>query len=226
MTTDQGAITWSHRAGRHLARSRTLTFMVDPVRGLVDVRHEPTGLLFPLLLGIEFLSAQDLGTKPLAEAGDDTELVIRGNVVLVQYKLTSARPVECHARWRIGPADTADLEVSALTPRPCSALTVRTRSILPAGEPVRGGDAVPFLYMHRLSNAPLTYVEMCHPNDAAGPVCEQTDSVSFQLFGHDLEKGVILRGRLRAMLVRRQGDRDAALSAYRTFLEEPPNLSL
>ena len=45
-------------------------------------------------------------------------------------------------------------------------------------------------------------------------------------FGHDLEKGVILRGRLRGMIVPRMVDVAAAHAAYERFVAEPPNLTL
>jgi hypothetical protein len=41
-----------------------------------------------------------------------------------------------------------------------------------------------------------------------------------------LEKGVILRGRLRGMIVDRRDDVEEAKIAYAKFIAEPPHLSI
>jgi hypothetical protein len=43
----------------------------------------------------------------------------------------------------------------------------------------------------------------------------------YQLFGHDLEKGVILRARLRGLWLNSETPDVQALAAYEQFLGEP-----
>jgi hypothetical protein len=224
MTPPQGNH-WSQVEGGYAARSRSLSFTCAPARGLVNVRHEPSGVVFPLLLGVEIVDARGLGPKPLAEADAPPEVVLRQDVLLAMYKPTANRPVECHARWRIGLDDVVDLEVSALTPGKWAGLTVRTSSALPPGETTTGLPAAPLVCLHRLAGAPITYVEMCHPHDGIALEAAADGAHRFHLFGHDLEKGVILRGRLRGILLPRAGDEAAARQAYEAFLKQPANLS-
>jgi hypothetical protein len=96
-------------------------------------------------------------------------------------------------------------------------------------------SAVPFLSPRVWSlpgiQAPVAYVEMAHPRDVARrttqyatregspPPCAQT--TRYALFGHDLEKGVVLRGRLRGCWSRSQTPERDALSLYEDFLRAP-----
>jgi hypothetical protein len=75
------------------------------------------------------------------------------------------------------------------------------------------------------------YVEMAQPDDVARRICEERIedgstpalvlSTRYSLFGHDLEKGVILRARLRGAWIRSGTPESEGLSLYQTFLREP-----
>jgi hypothetical protein len=78
------------------------------------------------------------------------------------------------------------------------------------------------------------YVEMIQPNDCARRIRHEPAEARpgpatalatwYGLFGHDLEKGVVLRARLRGLWIRsRSPDRDAR-ACYEAFLSEPPAL--
>lgn len=75
------------------------------------------------------------------------------------------------------------------------------------------------------------YVEFAHPYDVARRIIEGESSagapsggdlsVRHGLFGHDLEKGVVLRGRLRGLWIP-PGDTEAlSRQAFRAFLDSP-----
>ncbi len=78
------------------------------------------------------------------------------------------------------------------------------------------------------------YVEMARPSDMASPAEGASGqgesktglpgSTRYSLLGHDLEKGVILRARVRGCWINSSGPERAALAAYRDFLREPPSL--
>jgi len=72
-----------------------------------------------------------------------------------------------------------------------------------------------------------TYIELIHPDDvshAAGPHVRDHDgpgSVRHALFGYDLEKGIILRGRLRGTWLLGPPDEAEIDRRRRAFLREP-----
>jgi hypothetical protein len=164
----------------------------------------------------------------LAEPGYAPEVVERQNVLLAQFKPTPARQVECHVRWRVHEPMTFDLEVSALTPGLWHGLAINTASYLPPGEfeIVQTPDALRPIILSRPAGVDFSYLEMCHPNDGRLLDVSVSGAICFHLFEEDLEKGVILRGRLRGQLLPRATDAAGALAAYAQFLKEKPNLSI
>jgi hypothetical protein len=75
----------------------------------------------------------------------------------------------------------------------------------------------------------VTYVEMVHPLDFVSSEFTATASNevehSTRLFRGPLEKGVILRSRLRGVIVPRSGDVSAAIACYREFAASEPPLT-
>jgi len=86
-----------------------------------------------------------------------------------------------------------------------------------------------------IKGTPYSYVEMVHPNDfqsssvtltsAAEPSSGEA-SIENQVFHTHLEKGVILRARVRAALVSREKDEAIAIAAYRHFAKAEPPLTV
>jgi hypothetical protein len=75
------------------------------------------------------------------------------------------------------------------------------------------------------------YIEMVHPHDVSRRIVQSRSrdlhcpgSVRYGFFGHDLEKGVILRGRLRGLWIISDSRSESVSEAYREFLELPPPL--
>jgi hypothetical protein len=78
------------------------------------------------------------------------------------------------------------------------------------------------------------YLEMVRPDDCARRIfgdvvtgedlARKTVSNRYGLFGHDLEKGVVLRGRLRGVLMARLASPAERHRRYDAFLAEPPAL--
>jgi hypothetical protein len=71
---------------------------------------------------------------------------------------------------------------------------------------------------------------MAHPDDVARWICEGDRTASFTptfrygLFGHDLEKGVVLRGRLRGAWITTRDLKAESIRRMDEFLHEPPPL--
>jgi hypothetical protein len=95
--------------------------------------------------------------------------------------------------------------------------------------PLPGGAGCAVL---RVPGKRPSYVEMVHPQDfpegeirAAGGDRPGDEAVALvhRLFARPLEKGVILRSRVRGLWVAREEDLDRALDSYRRFVaSEPP----
>jgi hypothetical protein len=77
-----------------------------------------------------------------------------------------------------------------------------------------------------------SYVEMVHPHDLARRITETSKISSlghttrYGLFGHDLEKGVILRARLRGLWIISKAPERDALDRHEQFLHEPLPLGI
>lgn len=90
--------------------------------------------------------------------------------------------------------------------------------------------------IHKLPNGDggIGYIEMVRPNDCArriiGRNATLTDarlgpiSVRYGLFAHDLEKGVVLRGRVRCVWLERVPGEEDVRRLHEDFLNEPPAL--
>jgi hypothetical protein len=99
---------------------------------------------------------------------------------------------------------------------------------LPASPPSR---LAPWIYAPPGPDPETSYIEMVQPNDvarriiggpiAAGPSSRSAVSMRYALFGHDLEKGVILRARLRGVWIRSNSPEHDADSLLEEFLREP-----
>jgi hypothetical protein len=82
----------------------------------------------------------------------------------------------------------------------------------------------------------LGYAEMVQPNDCARRISREPAgwpseprmslSTRYALFGHDLEKGVVLRARLRGLWIPSHSPVSEIQRLYEEFLREPPSLGL
>ena len=71
------------------------------------------------------------------------------------------------------------------------------------------------------------YAEFVHPQDVTRRVdlgMAPSRATRYGLFGHDLEKGVVLRARFRGLWLPASPARHLARERYETFLREPPPL--
>jgi hypothetical protein len=73
------------------------------------------------------------------------------------------------------------------------------------------------------------YLEMVHPDDAARRVVETGAAgcrARYGLFGYDLERGVVLRGRLRGIWLPERPDEAGVARRLEAFLAEPLPLGI
>jgi hypothetical protein len=114
-----------------------------------------------------------------------------------------------------------------------SAATLAAWTTLPVPLP-SSGTMLPRIVSLPVFDADTYYVEMVQPNDCARRVLDEPPeepparraslATRYGLFGHDLEKGVVLRARLRGLWIQSQTPVDTARALFEEFLREPPPL--
>jgi hypothetical protein len=90
-------------------------------------------------------------------------------------------------------------------------------------------------FIARLNSVPYSYIEMVHPADFCrstlnirqpSPANTAGTAIQHHLFQQRLEKGVILRARVRSALVAQEYDESAAVAAYLNFAAAEPPLTV
>lgn len=221
-----GAASWQLSGNEARLRCGELTASLDaraPRRGLHQVewrgrRFEGSRLLAVML---DATNAETLA-----------DLYQRGGDLIARYGQTTERPFAVQAYWRASVISAGDDRFA------CCDLLVSVETQLldsrplvdAASELARSTDVVqgPSYCLARLADNDVSYIELDHPDDALERTVEHSASgVRWvtRLFGQSLEKGVILRSRLRGLLVPRAGDEAFARHALDEFAALPPPLT-
>jgi hypothetical protein len=181
----------------------------------------------PLGWGALFVRA---AWRPAGEAGVDFEVQVhalsvgqlRGLEVEVVSQLAEADPSRSHILKWVEPRDARSAGLSY----DGRESDLRGLTTLPPREAAfHSPRLVPILEEGRL------YAEMVHPADLSrriregGRTLAQARTTRYALFGHDLEKGVVLRARLRALWLQSEAAKREALEQFEQFLHAPVPLS-
>jgi hypothetical protein len=181
------------------------------------------------------------------------EAFVRGNDLIVAYLPQGARPLRTQAYWRwLTPASVSgvlggfELIVSQQTSLLECDPQLAVASRFTAGEvvglrsdisthkatlPTRvasDNDDWAGCWLVREVAAAISYMEMVHPDDlrhAAGQFDRANRKLTHRLFPQSLEKGVILRARLRGFFVPRDGDTSLVPVLAREFAASGPPLT-
>ncbi len=99
----------------------------------------------------------------------------------------------------------------------------------PSGEPVLQTTGIA-CFLFPLAQEDITYVEMIHPADFSGCSLRRLKTGEIELatplFRGRLEKGVILRSRLRALFLNKAGDTAIASKCFSEFAASDPPLTV
>lgn len=214
-----------------------------PGLGLFDLRSHNTSLSAARLLAVQFVGQQASATQVVADH------FIRGRDLVVTYVPAHERPVRLQIYWRAlneiempGCVVGVDVQVSVQTNLLHAWPTLLMQSQLPCSTilPLTTAASVSSLasdgetrasarcWLCRFGSVGTTYAEMVHPADVEREeISHATDvaKISRELFGHSLEKGVILRARARGIFMPTDGDEAIASTAYDEFLAAPPPLT-
>jgi hypothetical protein len=157
---------------------------------------------------------------PAAGIGPRTDCYVRGDDIIATYAETPQWPVRMQIYWRVlgGPSAAAiagiefiaSVQTSLLDSRP----TVRVESRL--------GNLRDRMISHdgfilaRLAGADASFAQLFDPTDVE--ISCEDQSIAGTLFQRPLEKGVILRSRLRGWFLPQTGDLATATNYHREFL--------
>jgi len=225
----------------------TAQLQTAALRGSIDLWNPAGGLRVEEVTGerADGFSLLGILIAPLTtrEQQAALECFVRGDDLVARYAETDERPFRAEVYWRFGlpaaaptsPLATIDLIVSVQTRHLEIDSALAVCSTLPAdGRRPMPSDAAtaPGRFLFRPNGRRFSYIEMVHPADyresavvaaEATGAAAKSDRVTHRLFARRLEKGVILRSRIRGMFVPR--DQDVALSDTefaRFAASEPP----
>lgn len=220
--------------------------LLRPGDGLSDLRYEDRPLLRSRVLGIAMP-----GFVP-GDAGALLECRVRSRDLAAAYRESATWPVRLDTLWRAMPLEGAfgavELVLSVRTytldcrPQLTVESMIRADEVLAVAEDgtshplpaTEGWTAVGngglCCTVFRMAGAGLSYAEMVHPSDFQRDelLREPDPIVPAQLrhwvFPPALEKGVILRARIRGFFLPREDDFRLAATAARAFAASQPPL--
>jgi hypothetical protein len=238
--------TWLLRDSAAHLQWESLGGVIDPrtpQRGLFDVRRNQQQFAGHEILGV------DLRVSETTTVGNLIDCYQRQGDLIATYAQTLEQPTRVQVYWRAGSAaDSAplvDLQVSVQTSLLDSRPRLAPSSRLPRGELRRLIDARagmfesislaeaeersflpeegPECFLVRWPDVEASYVEMVYPGDSDRSKLKLCDSdrweLSHGLFSGALEKGVIVRARIRGGYLPRDRDEELAARAYAEFLK-------
>ncbi len=163
-----------------------------------------------------------------------------GSTLRASFPESDGLSVETHVAWSVLDLDRAivgiDLVVTIgtqkLDAQPQVDLCSHVRNadtLVPGSVENRGPSEGPVCTLFRLRETELSYCEMLLPaNFHSTQVSQDIETgcavLRHRLFSCPLEKGVILRARLRGLLLPRAGDEAAAAASFEELQSAPPPL--
>ncbi len=236
---------WTVRDGVAQANFEPFAARVEIARphlGLLGVRPGIGDATHPVLQ-FHFAGTPE-GPEPISDC------YVRGNDLVARYQQTSERPFETQLYWRIladqigecvyGAVEViASAQTSLLDSHPAvmSHTRIAAKEILwlrgdaatdfedvaadrPAVARPKGGKGC---FVFRPTDGQFSYIEMVHPVDFdESKISRDSEEIAIehQLISRWMEKGVIVRARLRALIVDRTKDKEIAVSAYQSFAKD------
>jgi len=209
--------------------------LLTPRKGLNELYWREQSLADWQILGVEFESLDSQTTTALVDGYQ------RGGDLVATYASTPTRPFRVQIYWRatLSHLDSnelpiVDLQLSVQTDQLDGRPALTTAGRLPKCETLDivdtlGRDNPPRGRLFRPAGFDFSYAELIHPADFRGAELKSlSDGVQFlvaRLFGGELEKGVILRARVRGVFLPRRGDLALAALVFADFARQPPPLT-
>lgn len=158
---------------------------------------------------------------PAASPAFDVQVSIQTNLLDSRPELTTATSLNDVELFRLAEQSAGHFEAVKVTADPAARSEIQPQGLA--------------INLFRLTGGEASYAEMIHPADEGNhsllltcgqPSRPSTDAnLCHRLFASFLEKGVILRARLRGVFLPRDRDVELAAADYRQFLAAPPPLT-
>jgi hypothetical protein len=243
--------TWRLSAASAKLQSASLRGEVDlrsPDRGLFNLERRDQALKEHEILGVR-LDANEAAGESLIDGYE------RGGDLIATYEQTAARPMRVQIYWRATDAGTLglsiDLQLSVQTNLLDSQPALFAATRLPNADVRRLVDAAsgewetlqptgerswaleshsePLCWLFRWPQTGLSYIELAMPGETRRSElslsADGRSTLSHEVFAEPLEKGVILRTRIRGAYLPCDGDEQLAAQAWRDFIAAPPPLT-
>lgn len=233
---------WEIAGNSAILNTPTLSARLDlerPERGLEAPRFE--GKPFE---GVRLLQ---IALRRDTEVEQVTESYARGTDLVVTYAESPSRPIRPQVYWRILSEHVRaviEVIVSTQTSLLDADSSLVVSSDLPSGELLQCSPGVreqfrplslseetaatarePVYFLFRPAGATWSYAEIVYPTDFSRCSVSRTSNgairLSNSLFAEHLEKGVIRRGRIRGLFLKRDGDEASARAGFKAFLDSP-----
>lgn len=238
---------WATDTGSAQLSVGSLSAAIDLENPIAGLRHfSADGTPLPIEHALAIVS-------PLAPRGP-IDGYQRGRDLIATYKAADRPSISAHVYWTAldSPVLGVELVVSTQTQLLDADPGVSLSTVLTCDEVVRptcdrfdrferipasrdyvarATDPAPALFVFRLAGAEFSYAEFVHPADFASAQLDiASDSgnksrIRQMLFSGRFEKGVIRRGRTRAILLPREDDTRIAARHYQAFLDSPSRLT-
>lgn len=243
--------TWRLSAASAKLQSASLYGEVDlrsPDRGLFNLARRDQALTEHEILGVH-LAANEAAGESLSDGYE------RGGDLIATYEQTAARPMRVQVYWRAADAGalgtSIDLQLSVQTSlldsRPAlfamtrlpnadvrrlvNAASGQWETLQPSGQRpwALESHSEPLCWLFRWPQMGLSYLELAMPGEtrrselSLSADCRLT--LSHEVFAEPLEKGVILRTRIRGAYLPSDADEQLAAQAWREFVAAPPPLT-
>lgn len=174
------------------------------------------------------------------------ESFVRGNDLAARYRETNDRPFSLQVYWRVKSHENGAVVVDSLlsfetqllesfpqlritTELPCDQIWTLPSQTVPVQLPFDQQHEGSNCMVLRSANENWSYAEMAHPEDQDNWRFEgqnqETGIVQRTVGGTFLEKGVILRLRLRGVFLPRENDLQLAAECLKKFAREAPPLT-
>jgi hypothetical protein len=188
--------------------------------GLTELQGRPG-----VLLGLEGLAAQGrIGVGALGKSSLVSVEIRLGRVEAV-YAPEGWGMLRVRAAWIPRTEDIVDLEIQLVATSVGDLKAVEVLVSSDLGKDATGPDS-PFLaHLAGPSGTSSSYLEMVHPDDRA-PRQGVRSPGRYALFGHDLERGVVLRGRLRGIWLAAEPSDTEVSRLFDEFVKEPLPLGI
>jgi hypothetical protein len=188
--------------------------LLRPARGLHELRGPGVTLAGWSLLGVEpaITGANELSLP---------ETYVRGDDLVATYPQSDARPFRLQLYWRRIAAGIVELQASINT----SLLDTQPAIdvVTTAGDGV-WSEFAPGRFLLKASDGAIGLFQAPHPADESSSRTTGARLVH-HLFDRPLEKGVILRSRVRSAILASDGMEQAAEATYREFAASRPPLT-